>query len=134
MDSNQSQVPHRRLGCTSLLVAIFALYQILYALRVLQHGEIFGDWYSSAVILQVGSAVIWAIVFIACFIGLWQQQRWAWRYSPLMLMAFVMFRVMRYTVFAQADYDRQRLLFIVALTIILLATPFFMFLRGRSEP
>ena len=133
MDSNSSYSYHRRLGCVSLLVAIFALYQTLYAVRVLQQRELFENWFSGGITLQVVSAVVWTSAFFACLVGLWLRWQWANRAAIPLLIGFILFRAGRYALFAQADYDRQRLLFIIGLSVMIIALPSFILLRQRRE-
>lgn len=134
MDRNSSYPYHRRLGCVSLLVAIFALYQTLYAVRVLQQRELFENWFSGAITLQVISAVVWASVFFVCLVGLWFREQWANRAVLPLFIGFILFRAGRYALFAQADYDQQRLVFIIGLSVIIVAIPSIIFLRQRREP
>lgn len=70
--------------------------------------------------LEFAAGVIWGIIFAA--LG-WQSAHRRWlRINVLALVAFIVYSVVRLTIFSRADYDRNRLPFLwVVMSIILIA-------------
>lgn len=62
--------------------------------------------------LEVAAGVFWAVVFAAIAWRLWQRKPGAPRFLGWALMAWIGYSVFRLSVFARADYDRQRLPFL----------------------
>ncbi len=70
--------------------------------------------------LELIAALVWGIGFTAL---IWQTAhgRW-WRINRLALAAFIVYSVVRLTIFSRADYDRNRLPFLwVVMGIVLIA-------------
>lgn len=122
--AEQSQTNPNRPGCLLVLVAIFALYQIVRVPVVLQQADLFNQQLSVSPIAQAGIASLWAVIFISCAVGLAIANPIALRYSKWLLIAFILYRTGHYAIFARADYDRQRIVFVgivIALIIIVMS-------------
>lgn len=128
----------QRLGCTTFLLVILMLFQIISLLRVLQlptsirAGLQFAPWF------QAMLALIWVLLFAVAIVMILRQQRDASQFSSWLIIGFMIYSLLRLIIFAQADYDRQRLPMLAAMTMILLAIPIITLLqptlhRGRRR-
>ena len=118
-----------------LLTSLLTLFQIGSAMRVLQlPGDLAGQ-ISLSLPLELAASLVWALVFGWLTLTLVQNKEHALGYSGWGLVAFVIYSVARLLIFAQADYDRQRLPFALAAAVILSAILNMALLRpARKRP
>lgn len=118
----------QRPGCLIIIVALLGLYQIIFASRVLQQAHILTG-HPIPIAIQVGLAVGWALAFFVAAVGLVRGKWLALRYSGWLMVAFFAYNLLRIALFAQADYDRSRLPFLIGLTLLILVVPMLVLLR-----
>jgi len=121
-----------RPGCLIFITAILGVYQIIFAFRVLQQADILSES-SLPVAMQVTVATVWAVGFLLATVGLVRHNRLALRYSGWLIVTFILYNLLRVVAFAQADYDRQRLPFLMILTLIILIVPLVILLQRGSD-
>lgn len=131
--SESGQDSAKRSGCFILFLAILSLYQIFFAFRVFNDNGLYGNSLSLPPIVQAGLAVLWAILFLVALLGLVRGQSYAVGYSAWLMISFIVYSLLRIVFFAQADYDRQRIPFLVVGTILILIIPAWLLLRGKAQ-
>ena len=139
-DTPASPTPNRRLA---LMLMVLTLYSLVSVVRMLTLPPALAVFADEVRIFDVISGVMWSAVFIIMTVRVLQPavRRPAVRRPALMLSVFGRFprsfatsqqvavlltifglyQLVRVALFAQADYDRQRLPFLIALWLILLA-------------
>jgi hypothetical protein len=103
-----------------LVVALLALMQIVFVIRVLQLPGELASQVNLRIPLEFVAGILWAGVFGFCTLTLVRNRLYALRYTGWALLGFLVYSVARLFIFAQADYDRQRLSFLLVLTIVIL--------------
>lgn len=98
-----------------LLTVLLALFQLGAALRALAAPPV-PTSLSAALDFIAGG--LWALLFAAITVNL--LRGWALRPAILSICGFVIYSLVRLLVFARADYDLNRLPFLVAITVCLL--------------
>jgi hypothetical protein len=82
-------------------------------------------------ILRLGHAGLWASVFVGVMIGLKRRDRWAKRWVAPLLTLYGISQWLWQAVFARAEFDRGRLVFLAFSTISLLMVAWwFVWQRG----
>jgi uncharacterized membrane protein YhaH (DUF805 family) len=112
--------PARRSRWLLLCMCVLAAVQIGAAFNVLQLPAETAASLSLPVNIQAGLGVLWAGAFLWTAAGLWQRQPEARNRARWLLGVFMLYSVVRLTLFARADYDQQRLPFLVVAALILL--------------
>lgn len=131
--SEQSQNSPKRYGCLLSILAILSLYQILFAFRVLMDSGLYGDSLSLSPILQAGIAILWVILFLIALIRLARGKRYGLGYSAWLILSFIIYGALRTILFAQADYERNRIPFLAISTILILIVPVLLLLRRDNH-
>jgi hypothetical protein len=103
-----------------LLTVLLALFQIGAALRALRIPPELGAQISLPMILEFVAAGLWALLFAVITVNLIRGR--ALRPAVLIISGFVIYSLARLIVFARADYDLNRLPFLVVITVCLLLT------------
>lgn len=103
------------------LIAALGLAQLIGALRAATLPPELAAQVSLSLLLEFLLGVMWAGIFWTCvYLHLARPKVFALRLTLIALAAFAVLSVARLMVFVQAEYDRQRLPFlIVALSVIL---------------
>jgi hypothetical protein len=78
-------------------------------------------------------SLVWAMIAGFGMIGLFRNRIWAGTYSQWVLAGFVLYMVLRVYILARADYDRQRLPFLVVSGLLSLVGMFVVWLVGRHR-
>jgi hypothetical protein len=125
---NQPNNISRSPGCLPVLTAILGLYQIIFALHVLQQADHFPD-VGVPVMILVSWSMLWAVGFLGLTVGLVRRNHLALRYSGWFVIVFLIMGLLRSVIFAQADYNRNRLPFLALMTLVILAVPLLVLLR-----
>lgn len=116
-----------------LVCLILALFQIITALAVLQLPDAVAPAVSIPGMLQVVLSACWALVFFTVAVRLfYRKRRSVWQAGGWMVL-FVLYSLLRLVVFARADYDRERLPFLIIITVLLLALPVWRLLRLQRD-
>jgi hypothetical protein len=102
--------PNRRLA---LLLVALALHQLLHVVSSLTSPE-GTESITLSPVFEVITGAIWAMVFIWLALQGWRSSATT-RQVLVLLTVFSLFQILRLAAFAQADYDRQRLPFLVIL-------------------
>lgn len=130
---NQHPYPSQRSGCLSIFLIILGIYQILFASRVLLHIGFNSDSWTFVSLVQVIIAGIWAILFTHALIRMGKRQANALRYSGWLIIGFVFSRLLQTALFVQADYDRNRLGFLLVVTLVILVVPILLLIQQREN-
>lgn len=72
-------------------------------------------------LFEAAAHTLWALGFAAITLALVKKRPNALRYCGWMLLGFMLYGLIHRAVFARADYDRQRLPFLIAVFVIILA-------------
>ncbi|MGB1286295.1 MAG: hypothetical protein ACPG7F_07180 [Aggregatilineales bacterium] len=110
-------------GCVAwalFLTVIFALFQITNAFTVLQHPEAITAFVSSPVWLNSTLSLLWAGLFGFAALRLVRMRQNAIGYTVRLFMLFAAYSLLRLILFTQADYDRNRLPFLIIIVLMLL--------------
>ena len=98
-----------RLILLSLTLALVGVGTAITALRL---SSDIAEQVSLLPPLEVAAGIFWVVVFAAIAWRLWLRKPGAARALGWALMAWIGYSVLRLSVFARADYDRQRLPFL----------------------
>lgn len=120
-------------GCLIIFLASLSLYQIFFALRVFNNVGLYTGHLSMPPALQIGIAIVWAILFITALLRLVMGKSHAVGYSACLMISFVVFALLQTIFFAQADYERKRIPFLVVGTILILIAPVLLLLRRKTQ-
>jgi hypothetical protein len=110
-------------GCLLPISAVLGIYQIIFAFRVLHLSDIFT---SSAVIPPAVHAMlsaVWGVALLWGALQVAQRKRSALPYTGWLIIAFVMYSLLRSILFAQTDYDQGRIPFLILITLAALIIP-----------
>ena len=127
------QAPPQRAGCWLLVAAFLSVYQIIFALRVLQQQETLSLTSSVPPVVDAGISLIWGIVFAIIMLGLLRRRLWAGRWVRWLALGFVIYKTTYIAIFAQADYDRGRVPFLLVSTALILIIPLVITLRDARQ-
>ena len=130
---SQNQPSSQNTGCLFIFVIILGLYQILFASRVLLHTGFNLDSWSLSALIQFSMATLWAILFVHATIRIGKNSPYALRYSGWLIVIFAISRLIQTIVFVQADYDRNRLGFLIIVTLMILAVPLMLLIQQREN-
>jgi len=131
--SKGSQHGRKASGCLVSFIAILGLYQIFFAIRVFNDSGLYGNSLSLSPMLQIGLASVWTILFLTALLGLVRSQDHAVGYSAWLILSFIVYGLLRTSLFAQADYDRQRIPFLVMGTVLILIVPVWSLLKRKTQ-
>ena len=98
-----------------LLTSCLLLLQIVSILRVLQIPDTVG--HSLVIPLEVMAGVMWTIMMFIAIIMLNRHKAYAIRYTMAAIGGFMLYRLLRLFLFVRADYDRQRLPFLLTIAV-----------------
>jgi hypothetical protein len=101
---------HHRRRFAVLLMAM-ALHQLIHVVNMLTLPVTLENL-SLSPVFEVISGTIWMLVFTALSINVWRSFATT-RQVIVLLTIFSLFQILRLAAFAQADYDRQRLPFLL---------------------
>ncbi|MBC7872004.1 MAG: hypothetical protein H7Y09_14255 [Chitinophagaceae bacterium] len=100
---------------------------------------IFGQPASVAESLRLSPAVrliagiFWALLFGFAVVLITRQTQRALTYTAALLLAYTAYSVAQVVILTEADYNRQRLPFLIAVILIFLSIPFFLSIRLMRE-
>jgi hypothetical protein len=129
--SQQNPPSPKRAGCLLLLLTILGLFQILFAFRVLEDSAIYGEL-SIAPAIHVGVSLIWLVIIIWAGQSVFRKQSLDLGMS--IIIAYLVFRLLQVIFFAQADYDRNRIPFLLLVMVSLLLIPLLRWLLRGGTP
>jgi hypothetical protein len=118
--------PAQSTGCSRWLAAltgILALIQVGAALQALQIRPELAAQVSLSIPLEIAASAIGALLSAAVTVALLRCQPRALHYAAWLLIGFTGYRLGRLALFAQADYDQQRLPFLAIGSLLLLLIP-----------
>ena len=130
---NQDQPPSQGAGCLFIFTLILGLYQILFASRVLLHTGFNLDSWSLSAFIQLIMAILWVGLFVHALIKMGKNRPNALRYSSWLIVIFVFSRLIQTILFVQADYDRNRLGFLIMVTLVILAVPILLLMQQEKN-
>ncbi len=115
-DTQPDSLP-RRWRLIVLAVAL-ALFQAVAAARTLTVPPELAAQLSLPLPLEFAAGVWWALLFTFIAVNLVQMKPQAVRWMGWALVGFIVYSFARLLLFAQADYDRERLPFLLVLTLL----------------
>lgn len=110
-------------GCLLPILAFLGIYQIIFAFRVLLLSDIFT---SSTVIpssLHAILSAVWGVMLLWGALLVAQRKRSALPYTSWIIIAFVVYSLLRIVLFAQTEYDQGRIPFLILITLAGLIIP-----------
>jgi 4-amino-4-deoxy-L-arabinose transferase-like glycosyltransferase len=113
----QRITPSRRPVWLIIVMLLLTLHQIGAILHALQIPSETAQSLSLPPSIQIIAASFWALIFAHTTISLLQRRRQIVKRAFLQIAVFIGYSVLRLFIFAQSDYDRQRLPFLLALTL-----------------
>jgi hypothetical protein len=119
----------------TLLIAVALALAVIHAvgaLRALQPAPVLADQLSLLPALEFIAAALWAMVFAVVALRLWWLHR-ARRLFGWTLISWIAYSVARLALFARADYDRQRLPFLIVAALVACALTAWVTLRDRPR-
>jgi hypothetical protein len=119
----QPHQPSQRSGCMTSIMVILGVYQILFAFRVLLNSGVKLDIAAYLPILQAIIALFWAGLFAHAVFRLRGNHAAAFRYSAWLIICFILSRLVQTILFVQADYDRNRVGFLLVVKLMILTVP-----------
>jgi len=119
-------------GCMIFISGILAVYQTIFAFLVLQQTDIVMKLAFRAEV-QAVIAGFWAAMFMIATVTLVRHKPYALRYSGWLLITFVVYNLLKMFVFAQADYDRNRLAILTILSAAIIIVPLLLVLPTKAR-
>jgi len=113
-------------GCSRWLAAltgILTLIQLGGALHALQIRPELAAQVSLSMPLEVAASTTWALLSASVTLALLRRLPRALHHAAWLLIGFIGYSLGRLVLFAQADYDRQRLPFLALVSLVLLLIP-----------
>ena len=110
----------RRPSWPLIVLALLVIYHIVDMIRVLRFPAEFADSLSLPVPLRLMTGVTWGLLFAWSMLDVVKRNPASVNRARYLLVLFVLYSVVRLLIFTEADYDRQRLPFIIAVLIVLL--------------
>ncbi|MDX2139195.1 MAG: hypothetical protein SF123_13995 [Chloroflexota bacterium] len=111
---------------------VLAIIHVVGAVRALQPPPVPADQISLLPALEFIAATLWALVFAVVALRLWRlpgaQRLFGWA-----LIVWISYSVVRVALFARADYDRQRLPFLITTAVFACVFIAWFTLRRRSR-
>lgn len=118
-----------RVGLWVIIFILLILYQIIATIKVLQLQDTLHIRTSIPALFALGMSIIWVISFSGVTLALLRHKRGASRFAMGVAVGFIVYNTLRLALFAQADYDRERLPFLLLIAAILLVGPLLSLLR-----
>jgi hypothetical protein len=117
-----------------LLIALtLAVVHAVGVARALQSAPVPADQVSLLPALEFIAAALWALLFALVALRLWRRLPGARRLFGWAGIGWIVYSVARLALFARADYDRQRLPFLILAAIVACALTAWFTLRDRSR-
>ncbi len=116
--------PKRPLFVTLLAIAVFSLSAASFASLVvgLARWQIFVDLGLSLPLwLLMASGGVWGLVWLVVTWGLWRLLSWARRTTIICLIVYQVMMIGQQVLFMRGDYERDRLPFVISITILVIA-------------
>jgi len=101
-----------------IITCFILLYQIVWLVSVLQLPDDLKNQISLSVNLEIGISVLIVTFFTFGLRALILTRKWAIKYTVVGIVILWMTILLRVIVFAEADYDRQRLPFLLFITVV----------------
>ena len=124
----------RPLFVTLLAVVVFSLSAASFAsLAVgLARWQIYADWGLSLPLwLPIALGGVWGLAWLVVGWGLWRLLAWAHRTTIVCLVVYQVMVIGQQGLFAQGDYERGRLPFVIGMAILLTALAIVGLMRPR---
>ena len=102
-----------------LLITFFTLMQAGGLIRTIQRSEVLSTQLTLSRPLEIVAGVVWLSVFGWLLWALIRNRPHAQFRAIVVTFGFIAYSVLRLVIFAQADYDRQRIPFLVLLLVIM---------------
>ena len=83
--------------------------------------------------IEAGISLIWGVVFVILVLGLLQRRLWAGRWVSWLIVGFISYKAIYIVLFAQADYDRGRVPFLLVMTSLILIIPLVIAIRDARQ-
>ncbi len=103
----------RRPYLAIIITGLLILYQLGYLLRLFQLPEAISENIVPPVTVQVGITILWLAGLTWASRSLWIMSKSGKQRSLWLIYGFGVYIIIRQAVFTQADYDRQRIPFVV---------------------
>ena len=117
-----------------VITALLAIQQFGAVYRALNIPEALAAQVSLMPPLEFVAAVVWGLILSAATWRVaWHKSR-NLRTGILALVAFIVYSVARLFVFTRADYDYNRLRFLLVVTILILVAGVVYLMRSRAQP
>lgn len=130
---SQTAQARKRNWTFAFLAFCFAIHQINSAREGLLLPESITAALPYPIWGQILLQMLWTLLFFTASVSLLRNQNWAMRLIVILLMAFIGYNAARWLLFAQADYEQNRLpLLLISAGGLLLVM--IVFLRSRQEP
>jgi uncharacterized membrane protein YhaH (DUF805 family) len=101
-----------------VITIALSLFQFVAAIRTLQLPD---DLPVSLLIpLEVAAGFSWGLLFALATVALILYKPYAARFALWLTLSFLVYSVIRLTLFAQSDYDRQRLPFLIVTLFVII--------------
>lgn len=124
-------------GCTRWLAALTVLLTIIHigaAWRTLQTPPDLAVVVNLPLPLEFAAGVTWGLLSALVTITLVRRNPRALHFAGWLLIGLLVYNAARWVIFVRADYDRQRLPFLLALATILLLILTALVLRPAAQP
>ncbi|MBI5670065.1 MAG: hypothetical protein HZC41_18880 [Chloroflexi bacterium] len=130
-ESLKSSTQPRRRRWLIALALLLAVFQAGAAWRALTVPADLATQISLPLSLEVLASATWAVAAALVALGLLHRHPRAGAYTAWLVIGFTGYSLARLAVFVRADYDRQRLPFLVVATIVVVMVPVAYLIRFR---
>jgi hypothetical protein len=110
----------KRGGCLLFFMTILAVFQIVFAFRVLEDRPMYGES-SISPFFHVGMSLAWLVIILWAAYAVLRKK--AYELGVYTIIAYLVFRLLQVMFFAGADYDRNRIPFLLLVMLFLLLIP-----------
>ena len=110
----------KRGGTLLFFLTILAVFQIVFAFRVLEDSTMYGESSISPAV-HVGMSLVWLVIILSAAYAVHRNK--AYELGVNTIIAYLVFRLLQVMFFAEADYDRNRIPFLLLVMFFLLLIP-----------
>jgi hypothetical protein len=121
MTRNEYNTLPRRARGLLMVTGLLALFQAGAAFQVLHIPGTLAAQISLSLPLEFTASLLWAFLAGVDCIQLWRRRAGAQKNTVWLLIAFMIYTLLRLILFAQADYDRGRLGFLTLVFVLIIA-------------
>jgi len=132
-ETDRQAQPSNRPKWHITIAIMIVIFEVISIVQTLQLPDSIRQQLTIIVNFQIVFGIIWSMVFLFALYFLLQRHPKAQRLTSWLVISFVGYRLLRLIVFVQADYDRQRLLFLSLFILLVCSVPIWKLLQPDRD-